>query len=151
MIALVSLTRDNFQPYLDGILEIERSSFPSPWSRQAFLQEIENPVSHLWALNEEGAVVGYICFWLFDNVIEILDIAIHPTKRRQGNAYRLLTAVIEKGISHGADQIWLEARVSNLPARDLYKKFGFKEVGLRSRYYGDTNEDAVTMTLALPG
>lgn len=150
MIALVSLTRDNYQHYLDGILEIERSSFPSPWSPQAFLEEIENPLSHLWTLNEEGAVVGYICFWLVENIIQILDIAIHPTKRRQGNACRLLTAVIEKGISHGADQVWLEARVSNLPARDLYKKFGFKEVGLRSGYYRDTYEDAVTMTLTLP-
>ncbi|MFZ7112735.1 MAG: ribosomal protein S18-alanine N-acetyltransferase [Desulfatiglandales bacterium] len=150
MIALVSLSRDNYQHYLDGILEIERISFPSPWSPQAFLEEIENPLSHLWTLNEEGAVVGYICFWLVENIIQILDIAIHPTKRRQGNACRLLTAVIEKGISHGADQVWLEARVSNLPARDLYKKFGFKEVGLRSGYYRDTYEDAVTMTLTLP-
>jgi len=151
MIALVSLTRDNYQHYLDGILEIEKSSFPSPWGPQAFLEEIENPLSHLWTLNEEGAVVGYICFWLVENIIQILDIAIHPTKRRQGNACRLLTAVIEKGISHGADQVWLEARVSNLPARDLYKKFGFKEVGLRAQYYKDTYEDAVTMTLTLPG
>lgn len=149
MIALVSLTRDNYQHYLDGILEIERNSFPSPWSRQAFLQEIENPVSHLWTLNEEGAVVGYICFWLFDNIIQILDIAVHPTKRRQGNACHLLREVIKKGISHGAEQIWLEARVSNLAARELYEKYGFKEVGLRSRYYRDTNEDAVTMSLVL--
>ena len=63
--------------------------------------------------------------------------------------YRIRKEVIEEGISRKVNEVWLEVRASNQAARGLYKKVGFKEVGLRPRYYPDTNEDAITMTLAL--
>lgn len=150
MISLVPVTRENQQLYLEGILEIEDVSFPSPWNRQAFLQEIVNPISHLWAVTTYGTLVGYVCFWIVDNVVQILNIAVHPKLRGQGLGYRLIKEVIEEGISRNVNQVWLEVRVSNQAARGLYKKVGFEEVGLRPRYYTDTNEDAITMSLALP-
>lgn len=150
MISLVPVTRENQQLYLEGILEIENASFPSPWKRQAFLQEIANPISHLWAVTAHGALVGYVCFWIVDNVVQILNIAVHSSKRGQGMGYRLIKEVIERGVSRNMKQVWLEVRVSNRAARGLYKKVGFEEVGLRRLYYTDTNEDAITMSLALP-
>jgi len=150
MISLVSVTRENQQLYLEDILEIENASFPSPWNRQAFLQEIANPISHLWAVTIHDTLVGYVCFWIVDKVVQLLNIAVHLNKRGQGMGYRLINEVIEKGISRNVKQVWLEVRVSNQAARGLYKKVGFEEVGLRRLYYTDTHEDAITMSLALP-
>ncbi len=150
MISLVPVTGENQQLYLEGILDIENVSFPSPWSRQAFLQEIDNPISHLWVVTKNGALVGYVCFWIVENVVQLLNIAVHPNTRGRGLGYRLIKEVIKKGMSGQGKQVWLEVRVSNQAARGLYKKVGFEEVGLRPRYYRDTNEDAISMSLALP-
>ena len=150
MISLVPVTRENQQLYLEGILDIENVSFPSPWSRQAFLQQIDNPISHLWVVTQNGALVGYVCFWIVEKVVQLLNIAVHPNTRGRGLGYHLIKEVIKEGLSGNVKQVWLEVRVSNQVARGLYKKVGFEEVGVRPRYYRDTNEDAISMSLALP-
>jgi ribosomal-protein-alanine N-acetyltransferase len=149
MSRLLEITAANFQHFLDGILEIEKLSFPSPWSLNAFKDEIRNPISHLWALAGDDALTGYLCFWMFDSEIQLINIAVHPLKRRKGYGHHLLTKLIGTGISKGIEYIWLEVRVSNTPARRLYQKLGFKEIGRRPRYYTDTNEDAIVMSLGL--
>jgi ribosomal-protein-alanine N-acetyltransferase len=149
MTYLVSVTRKNCDAYLDGILEIENVSFPSPWSHRSFLQEVENPISHLWALTVDGFISGYISFWMFDSEIQLINIAVHPDRRSQGLGHLLLARMIEKGVSKGMRYIWLEVRLSNLAAQRLYQKAGFESVGRRPRYYRDTNEDAIIMSLSL--
>ncbi len=149
MISLVYLTRENLKVYLDNILEIERVSFPSPWGRQAFENEIMNPLSHLCALEVDGSVGGYACFWTHNDLMQVLNIAIRPDKRNQGLGYRLLTEVIEQGKNRGIKNIWLEVRVTNRAARRLYRKLGFEKVGIRRHYYPDTREDAISMSLPL--
>ena len=149
MNAIETITRENYHIYLDPILEIENSSFPSPWSQSAFIQEIENPISHLWVLLSDGQVVGYICFWLFDREIQLINIAVHPEKRGMGFGYYLMTKMIEAGFSKGSQYIWLEVRISNLTAKGLYQKLGFEEIGRRRGYYRETKEDAIVMVLSL--
>lgn len=149
MTSLVEVTRENCDFYLEGILEIETLSFPSPWSHRSFLQEVKNPISHLWALTVDWAVSGYVCFWMFDSEIQLINIAIHPERRSNGFGYLLLSRMIEKGVSSGMHHVWLEVRLSNLAARKLYEKLGFEGVGRRPRYYRDTNEDALIMSLSL--
>ena len=149
MISLVDITAQNVSRFLDDILEIERSSFPSPWSSKAFRQETDRRVSHLWALRAEGVFLGYICFWMFSGEIHLMNIAVHPKKRGNGFGSHLLAKMIETGRSEGADKAWLEVRPSNIMARVLYKKIGFKETGRSPRYYDDTNEDAIVMSMPL--
>jgi ribosomal-protein-alanine N-acetyltransferase len=146
---LVKIGTENCQTYLGQIIEIEKLSFQSPWSINAFQSELKNPVSNLWALTSDNILLGYVCFWMFDSEIQIINIAVHPHKRGQRLGYHLLTAIIETSISHGMRNIWLEVRPSNLAAMRLYRKFGFQEVGRRPRYYTDTNEDAILMALEL--
>jgi len=148
---LVPVTRENQDTFLDGILEIETLSFPSPWSSGAFKQEIDNPISHLWAMIADGSLAGYICFWMFDTEIQLINIAIHPQWRGTGCGKHLITKMIETGVSRGIHQIWLEVRVSNMAAQQLYHGLGFEAVGRRRGYYTDTKEDAMIMTLLLPG
>ena len=149
MTSLVDVTEKNYHSYLDGILEIENDSFPSPWSLGAFLQEIKNPISHLWAVTVDGLTLGYICFWLFASEIQLINVAVRPGKRNRGLGYLLVSKMIEKGVSSGMRHVWLEVRPSNETARRLYRKLGFESVGRRRRYYRDTNEDALIMSLAL--
>ena len=135
--------------HLDPIIEIENRSFPSPWSQSAFIQEIENPISHIWALMEDKRLVGYICFWLFDREIQLINIAVHPEHRGKGLGLLLMTRMIETGLSKGSQYIWLEVRISNLSAKHLYHRLGFEEIGRRRGYYRETKEDAIVMVLSL--
>ena len=149
MTSLVAITKENSQPFLQKILEIEELSFPSPWSAHALRSEIENPVSHFWALRMGQFLSGYICFWLLESEIQLISVAVHPHDRGKGLGHYLLTEMIETGISKGIRQFWLEVRPSNLVAKGLYERLGFEEAYRRPRYYPDTHEDAIVMNLNL--
>ncbi len=144
-------TWPDFLSFADQILEIENVSFPVPWSARAFEEEIKKSISNLWAVISEQKLLAYICFWMFDKEIHILNFAVHPHKRNMGLGKILLQNVIEAGNAGGIENIWLEVRVSNIPALSIYKKFGFVEAGHRKAYYSDNREDAVIMALDLAG
>jgi [ribosomal protein S18]-alanine N-acetyltransferase len=141
----------DFRAYADQVMEIERASFPVPWSIRAFEDEINRGISNLWALVSNEKVYAYMCFWMFDKEMHILNFAVHPEKRRQGLGRYLLVMVIDTGKSNGIENIWLEVRPSNGPALSIYKKFGFNDVGRRKGYYSDSQEDAIIMALDLTG
>jgi len=144
------MTPENIESFLDSIFDIERGSFISPWSRNGFLQEVRNPISHLWVvMDEDGAAGGYICFWMFEREIQLLNIAVHPEKRGKGLGTHLLKEMIRIGTARGMEQVWLEVRTSNITARKLYENLGFVAVGRRPRYYQDTNEDAIVMSFKI--
>ena len=147
---LIEIGPENFPVYIEEILGIERASFPSPWSYNAFKAETEKAISNLWALIDEGILAGYICFWILEDEMHLMNLAIHPEKRGKGLGEFLLTRMIEKGASGRARNIWLEVRPSNIRARGLYKKKGFLDVGVRPNYYSETKEDAIMMSLELP-
>jgi ribosomal-protein-alanine N-acetyltransferase len=149
MISLTIIDEDNFQYFRDDILEIEKASFPSPWSPNAFREEINKLVSHLWGLIMNEELVGYICFWEFAGELHLMNIAVHPDRRGRGLGRYMLNGMIEAGISKGSQIVWLEVRPSNLAARKLYEKTCFRETGRRQQYYKDTHEDAIVMSLLL--
>jgi ribosomal-protein-alanine N-acetyltransferase len=146
---LVDISWETCHEHLNRIVDIENLSFPTPWSRKSFLEEIRNPISRFWGVLAEQVLQGYICFWVFAEENQLINIAIHPQKREQGLGHYLLTKMIEESISMGVRKIWLEVRPSNHRAKSLYTKFKFSEEGRRPRYYRDTNEDAIVMSLSL--
>jgi len=146
---LIDINWETYHNYLNRIVDIENLSFPSPWSRKAFLEEIRNPISRFRGVLTEQVLQGYICFWVFAEENQLINIAVHPQKREQGLGQYLLTKMIEESISMGVGKIWLEVRPSNHRAKHLYTKFNFSEVGRRPKYYRDTNEDAIVMSLSL--
>ena len=144
-----SLTEMN-EGDIDEVLEIERGSFPSPWSKRMFLNELSNPNSHIiLAKDESGKILGFICFWNVAGEIHILNLAAHPGHRRQGIGKRLLTHVIDSSMKNGAALFLLEVRSRSTTAIAFYKSFGFKESGRRKGYYADTGDDAILMELVL--
>ena len=79
--------------------------------------------------------------------MHILNLAVHPGHRRRSIARRLLAEALAQARTLGAELAWLEVRPSNLAALALYESFGFRQVGRRPRYYDDTHEDALLLTL----
>ncbi len=123
---------------LERVLEIERGSFDDPWTGQAFEAFLGQPAVR-FAVADEGAVDGYIIYSLVCGEAEIYNIAVAPESRRRGLGRELLGAALEN-----AGTAFLDVRAGNLPAIALYRGFGFKEIGLRKKYYGN-GDDAVLM------
>ena len=126
---------------------IERASFAAPWPANAYRSELEsNRLAHYLVARADDEIVGYGGMWLMVDEAHITTFAIHPAWRRQRIGERLLLAFLDLAIDRRAREATLEVRLSNLPARRLYEKYGFRPVGLRPRYYSDDDEDALIMT-----
>jgi [ribosomal protein S18]-alanine N-acetyltransferase len=132
---------------LAAVHEIERESFSTPWPAHAYRQELEqNKLAHYIVARYGDQIVGFAGTWLLVDEAHVTTFATRATWRRQGIGERLLVALLDMAVARGANEATLEVRPSNMPARRLYEKFGFKVVGVRPRYYTDNNEDALIMT-----
>jgi [ribosomal protein S18]-alanine N-acetyltransferase len=138
---------------VEAVYAIDRLSFALPWTERSYRFEIsENPNASAWvaeAALPDGShcIVGMIVTWLVIDEAHVGTIAIHPEYRQMGIGRRLLATCLLDTAKKGALQSLLEVRRSNLAAQKLYELFGFKQVGVRSRYYRDNNEDALLLTL----
>lgn len=132
---------------LEAVMAIERLSFTTPWERQAFSDELARPWARLEVLRlvATGGVVAFCNYWLVADELHILNVAVHPDERRRGHAARLLEHILSEAGRNKTRVVMLEVRLSNHAARALYRKFGFREVGTRPRYYADNGEDALLM------
>ena len=92
-----------------------------------------------------ASIVGFSGLWLMVDEAHITTIAMHPHYRRLGLGEFMLVNLIDIAYSIGAKWVTLEVRVSNYNAQNLYRKYGFREAGLRHRYYSDNQEDALIM------
>lgn len=132
---------------LPAVHAIEQASFTAPWPPHAYRSELEsNRLATYLVVRAGDAVVGYAGMWLMVDEAHITTFAVHPAWRRQRIGERLLLAFLDIAIDQGAHEATLEVRLSNLAARKLYEKYGFRPVGLRPRYYTDDHEDALIMT-----
>jgi ribosomal-protein-alanine N-acetyltransferase len=148
------------------VMEIERESFPLPWSSYTYRHELtENKNSHYivarsrlpeadrrkwWRrLLRQGTlpIVGYGGFWLVADEAHISTLAVAQKHRGKGLGELLLISMMEQAISMRAAMVTLEVRVSNQVAQNLYRKYGFVITGSRPRYYRDNEEDANIMTV----
>ena len=91
-------------------------------------------------------ILGYVSVWTMGSDAHIVGIAVREGHRGWGIGELLLIGTVETGLRQGLETVTLEVRVSNAVAQALYAKYGFREVGVRKRYYRDNNEDALIMT-----
>ena len=144
------------------VLEIDRLSFPLPWSASSYRHELtDNPAAYflvaleppavhwydrwLWWRAAPRAVVGYVGCWLIVDEVHISTLAVHPQWRGRGLGEQLLQAVFQRAAQTQMTLVTLEVREGNLIAQRLYRKHGFDVVGRRKRYYRDNHEDALLM------
>jgi ribosomal-protein-alanine N-acetyltransferase len=128
---------------LPAVISIERQSFSTPWSLAMFVLELSKPSGICLAAEDGTGLVGYLVCSRYDEVWHLMNVAIHPDKRRAGIATDLIERLFEEA-GPGA-RYTLEVRVSNGPAIAMYQRFGFKSAGRRRRYYHDNGEDALIM------
>jgi len=131
---------------LDTVEEIERASYPTPWSRSMFVAELRKPSSvALGAYSEEGDLVGYAFVSRYVDAWHVMNVAVATDHRRRGIATTLLEGVFEVTASDSRSGYTLEVRVSNAHAIRLYERLGFEARGIRRGYYTDNREDALIM------
>ncbi len=130
---------------LDAVLTIEQSSFPAPWSRNMFVEEMENQNSRLLVFKIDGSIVGYVCFWSVLDEAHLLNIAVHPGKRHQGIGQKIMDEIERLCLREDLRRIILEVARKNTAARKLYRKCGFHSIGFRKNYYPATKDDALIM------
>jgi ribosomal-protein-alanine N-acetyltransferase len=129
-------------------MAIEDISFPTPWSRTLFAEEIGRGFSDAIVIVEEpeDTVVGYAICWTVGEESHLLNIAVRPDVRKRGVGRSLLKECLRRGALAGGRRIILEVRPSNDPAIRMYVQEGFRFVGIRKGYYTDTGEDAVVLS-----
>ena len=131
---------------LDAVDEIERASYPTPWSRAMFAAELQKPSSlAIGACLESGELVAYAIVSRYVDAWHVMNIAVTPEFRRRGIARRLLERLFEITSSDPRRGYTLEVRVSNTDAIRLYERLGFEPRGIRRGYYTDNREDALIM------
>ena len=131
---------------VDIIAELEQICFAVPWTRESILRELEENSMALYFIAEiDGTPVGYGGMWIIVDEGHIINIAVLPQFRGRHIASLLMAVLIAFGETRGVTRFTLEVRSSNEPAKAVYRKFLFKEEGLRRGYYQDNGEDAIIM------
>lgn len=131
---------------VDGVVEVENECFKTPWSANAFQAEIENELARYVVAKDGDLVVGYGGVWQVLDEGHITNIAVRKSHRGKNIGGEILSNLIEICKDKNINSMTLEVRVSNGAAISLYTNHGFKEVGIRPKYYDDF-EDAIIMWL----
>jgi len=137
----------------EAVYAIDLLSFSLPWSLRAYRFEVsenENArclVAEYTLPGEKSTLAGMIVTWIVLDEAHIGTLAVHPHFRRKGIGRELLFASLRDALKEGCVLSYLEVRRGNLAAQTLYQKYGFNVVSVRQKYYADTGEDALLMTL----
>ncbi|KAF0816258.1 Ribosomal-protein-S18p-alanine acetyltransferase [Bacillus sp. ZZV12-4809] len=135
---------------IDDVLEIEHKSFATPWSREAFFNELTHNQFALYVvLEEDNKVIGYCGAWIVVDEAHITNVALLPEYRGRKLGEALMRQLMELASEKGAITMTLEVRVSNFTAQSLYRKLGFQNGAIRKNYYTDNQEDALVMWVNL--
>ena len=130
---------------LSAIEEIERASYPTPWSRSMFAGELAKSSSICLGAFDGERLVGYLIVSRYVDAWHVMNIAVATDYRRRGVASDLLGALFDRTREDGRRGYTLEVRVSNAGAITLYERLGFERRGVRRGYYTDNREDALIM------
>lgn len=145
MIKIREMTADD----VPEVMKIERASFNEPWAEVHFYYEIYTKTSHDWVAVDKDDILGYLCFWKIADELHINNIAVRQDSRRHGIAQAMLDQLKRFGKKNGSSMMTLEVNEHNDPARRFYEKNGFKQAGLRPKYYEKDQADALILTKQL--
>jgi ribosomal-protein-alanine N-acetyltransferase len=130
---------------LTAIETIERTAYPTPWSRSMFAGELSKPSSVCLGAFEDEVLVGYLITSRYVDAWHVMNVAVAPDRQRRGIASALLGRLFELTADDDRRGYTLEVRVSNAGAIALYERLGFEQRGIRRGYYTDNREDALIM------
>ena len=129
------------------IAELEKLCFSLPWNEKQILSQYPDGMhDFLVCAAEDGSLAGYVGMMYVLDEGYVANVAVSPEYRRRGVADMLIDELLRRAKEHELSFVTLEVRQSNAPARALYAKHGFTDVGLRKKYYESPTEDAILMT-----
>ena len=131
------------EAHVSSVAAIEKECFGvDAWSEKSVASELTNKLS-LWLVAVDGdRVAGYVGSQTVCDETDMMNVAVTVDYRRQGLGEKLVLALEEELKAMGSQCLTLEVRDSNTPARTLYEKLGFQQIGLRKNYYRNPKEDA---------
>lgn len=132
--------------HIEGIAELEKLCFSSPWTKENLAEELENENSHFLAAVSDNNVLGYIGVQEVCGEAYITNVAVYPKYRRMGLGKSLLSRAGEDAKARNCQFISLEVRKSNTSAIELYRKQGYNVAGERKNFYSNPSEDGLIMT-----
>ena len=139
------LIRPMTEKDLPAVAEIERQCFSKPWSEEELGKCFCLDNYRFFISEAASGTAGYVGIAKSADEGDVVTLAVLPKFRRQGMAMKLMKAVLGYAEAEGINYLFLEVRVSNLPARTLYERLGFTTVGLRPDYYEAPRENALLM------
>lgn len=132
--------------HLPAVLRIEKQVYPKPWTMGLYLGELALQTSRVYLVARLGSrLVGYGGLMLNLDEGHVTTIAVEPRLQEYKIGTRLLLVLAHRAVAKGARSMTLEVRMSNRPAQEMYRKFGFAPAGVRKGYYAEVNEDALVM------
>lgn len=137
---------------VDEVYALECSVFPHPWSRANFTESLASGYDAWTVRDAQGALAGYYLLMYAVDEAHLLDVAVAAGRQRQGLGRHLLDRIGERAREQGMGSVLLEVRPSNLRALDVYRRYGYREIGRRKGYYpahGGQREDAIVMRIDL--
>jgi [ribosomal protein S18]-alanine N-acetyltransferase len=136
---------------LSTVERIAERCFPVPWTREEFEKELKREYAVLRVLRPAlgEPVCAFANYWHIGDELQLMNVATLPELQRRGFGRALLLDLLQIARERQAKLVTLEVRRSNAAARSLYESFGFRELGIRQRYYSDNGEDAIVMGLSL--
>lgn len=138
---ILEMTLDDLELMKDTLY----SDFDNFWSYNVLKNELQNNNTTYIIAKENSEIIGFAGIMICLDEATLNNIVVKKSCRGRGVGSELLEAIIELCADLKAKTLTLEVNVSNIPAINLYKKFGFKDLGKRKKYYNNTN-DAIIMT-----
>ena len=132
--------------HISALEELEKLCFSSPWTEEMLKTQLPDDKHQFIVAVSDDTLLGYVGMMHILDEGYISNVAVNPNFRRMGIADKLINELVERSCALDLAFITLEVRESNEPARALYSKHGFKDVGKRKNYYDFPKEDAILMT-----
>ena len=128
---------------ISDIAKLEAEIFSDPWTEESLNDTFEYDYNHLLVEKRDGRLVGYIIYSEVQGEAELLRVAVEKSYRRKGIARKLIKGMLRELREFEAERVTLEVRAHNISAVQLYMRFGFKELFVRTNYYHDPEDDAL--------
>ncbi len=156
MKSMWDLARLIYEPMADGdldeVVDLEQCVYPHPWSRANFADSLASGYE-AWVLRDErGELLGYFLLMLIVDEAHLLNVAVSAEMHGRGLGRFLLNQAVACARGLAMESVLLEVRPSNTRALEIYRRYGFSEIGRRKGYYPADNqqrEDAIVMRLGI--
>jgi ribosomal-protein-alanine N-acetyltransferase len=140
-------------PDLTEVMAVERQAYPVPWTHGNFVDSLAAGYPAEVLRGARAELLGYWVAMPGVDELHLLNITVAPAWQGRGLAAAMLDRLVDECHRRGLVQLWLEVRLGNERAREVYRRYGFAEVGKRRAYYPvqqGPREDAVLMSLTVP-